>query len=99
MGTANTFHGWSYRLNNGISIGFNWVHGNGITTKRIACIASYHHPKSVTWRWALFWNKPKGVIPKLSFKNSRYGYFGLSIPIFGGLVVNWQPHMMRKGGA
>lgn len=96
MRSINTFYGWSCRFSNGLCIGFNWVHGNGITGKRISRIASYHHPESVTWRWALFWNKPKGVMPKMSFKNGRYGYFVLSIPVFGGIAVSWQPHMIRK---
>lgn len=99
MGQVDRFLGWSYQFKNGLHIGFNWVHGNGRTAKTIACIAGYHHPNSITWRWALYWHKPSSFKAWYCRRKGIYGEIGFGVPIAGGLCLSWQPHMMRKGGA
>jgi hypothetical protein len=93
----NRFHGRSIRFRNGFAIGFNWTHGNGSTTKTSAIIAGYHPPQSITWRWALYWNRPQKLFQFSASKRSRrYGYFGITLPLIGGFKLNWQPYMWRK---
>jgi hypothetical protein len=102
MGSVDRFYGWSYHFSNGFSIGFNWIHGNGRTSKSSAVIAAYHHPNSITWRWALEWVKPKGLLPLFrAWGNKSYGSVSFYLPVFGGFYLRWQQHMMlkQKGGA
>jgi len=80
---------------NGFYIGFTWVHdGDGRSSKTSACIASYHHPKSITWRWALYWErrKPFGFF-KWSFR--EWGSIGFVFPVIGGLTLRWQETLWR----
>ena len=49
----NRFLGRSLHFKNGFHIGFNWMHGNGHSSKTAAVLAGYHHPNSITWRWSL----------------------------------------------
>ncbi len=88
----NSFFGRSVKFSNGFRIGFNWVHGNGRTSKTSAVLASYHPPNSITWVWALYWNKPNGWKPSTG-KLFRGIY--VRLPLFGGLEVRWQAPMKR----
>ena len=90
------------RLINIISIkgfwaGFKWIHCNGETSKTSALIASYHHPKSITWRWSLSWSKKLSYDKKwLYYKNNNGVVFGFSLPIVGGLTILTQKHMFDE---
>ena len=90
---VNKYFGRSIVFTNGLRIGFNWVHGNGRTSKTSATLAGYHPPRSITWLWALYWNKPFGLVPKIgSFRDGVY----IRLPIVGGLELRWQEEMKRK---
>lgn len=40
-------------------LGFTWMHdGQGYSSHTSAVIASWHRPKSITWRWVLTWHRP-----------------------------------------
>lgn len=97
------FLGYKLCFDNGFDIGFSWVHGNGQTSKQTASLASYHHPNSITWRWALYWAKPTKktwwMLKLHSWKprkNSGMGSRGIVIPLIGEFTVRWQEHMFRK---
>lgn len=94
----NRFHGLSYVFTNGLSIGFNWIHGNGTTSKKSAVIAAYHHPESITWRWALDWIRPEKlfVMPRFRIWNKHTGSASVTLPIIGGFEFRWQQHMWRN---
>lgn len=93
----NRFHGWSIELRNGLKLGFNWIHGNGKTSKTSAVIAAFHHPESITWRWALDWIKPVKmfVLPSVRVWNKHSGSVNVTFPIVGGFTFRWQQHMWR----
>lgn len=99
----NRFLGRSVEFKNGLSLGFNWVHGNGETTKTSAALASYSPPWSLTWGWALYWERPRSLVllPKVSRwcprPGSDYGSLHLTLPLIGGFTVRWQPLMRRRG--
>lgn len=103
MAYINKFLGRSIQFRNGLSVGFNWVHGNGSTSKTSATLAAYHHPDSITWRWALYWQKPQSLLclPRLTVwrpggRKSRMGSYTLTLPLVGALSLSWQQHMFRK---
>lgn len=92
---VNRFFGYSLHFANGLSVGFNWVHGNGKTSKTSACLIGYHPPKSVTWRWAIYWEKPSNALAPPSFNKwcgpGGHGFVSVQLPIIGGLTFRWQP--------
>ena len=95
----NRFFGYSLHFANGLSLGFNWSHGNGTTSKTSAILAGYHPPRSITWRWALDWNKPrKTIIPFVRKWGALSGYGSLSVgfPLVGGITFRWQPEVRRS---
>lgn len=100
--TINRFLGRSVELWNGLSFGFNWVHGNGETSKTSAILAGYSPPWSITWGWAVYWNRPSGlfVLPRISRWSPRpgsgYGSLTVALPLIGGFSVRWQPLMRRR---
>ena len=105
--TIDRYLGWSVRFANGFRVGWNWVHGNGETSKTSACIASYHNPRSLTWRWALYYYPPKTLkralrLPKIcagygrwKFRAGNSGSFsgGLVLPLAGTLWLDTQKSM------
>lgn len=100
----NRFLGFGLCFPNGISFGWNWVHGNGETSKTSAVIAAYHHPKSITWRFVLTYSPPKlryGLARNLTFslpQNKLFGTGGcgsLCLGPIGGFFWQWQGHMFR----
>jgi hypothetical protein len=99
MMTINRFLGRSVQLRSGLSVGFNWVHGNGQSSKTSAVLASYHPPSSLTWGWALYWMRPRSVqvLPKVERWTPRpgsgYGSCTVTLPFIGGFSVSWQPLM------
>lgn len=92
----------------GHKYGFWWVHCNGESSKTSAMLACYHHPQSITWRWALYWQLPKKKDEKIMSKSQLpipwihrtkggYGSVGTGIfPFLGGLNLSWQQHMFVK---
>ena len=102
MAHVNQFHGRSIRFGSGLSVGFNWVHGNGRTSKTSAVLASYHHPESITWRWALDWVRPTKllVLPRVQHwkpnPQATMGSFSILLPLIGAFAFRWQAHMFRK---
>lgn len=81
-------------------IGFSmrpaWVHCNGESSHSSVMLAAFHHPVSITWRWAIYWNVPwKLKAQRFSFKRwaSDYGWFEIQAPFLGSIRFNWQPHV------
>lgn len=99
----NRFLGRSVEFKNGLSLGFNWVHGNGETSKTSAILAGYSPPWSLTWGWAVYWERPRSLslLPKVSRWSPRtgsgYGSIHVTLPLIGGLTVKRQPLMRRRG--
>lgn len=91
------YYGRSIAFRNGLSLGFNWVHGNGTTSKTSAILAGYHPPRSITWRWAFYWVRTRRLFQLgFSARWSMYGYVGILLPLIGGFDFRWQPYMWRK---
>jgi hypothetical protein len=99
---VNSFLGRALVFGNGLSVGFNWVHSNGQTSKTSAVIAAYHPPRSITWRWALDWDRPLRLLCRPRFNRckpapfSEMGRIAIILPIVGGLSLRWQPYMWRN---
>lgn len=94
------FLGRQLRFNNGLNVGFSWVHCNGETSKRSAMLAGFHPPRSITWLWALYWIRPGKLfcVPKITLWKAPSGSTGtttLTLPILGGLSLSWQQAMWR----
>ena len=94
------FLGRQLCFNNGLSVGFHWVHCNGESSKRSAVIAAYHPPRSITWIWSLCWNKPVKFfrIPRIVHRwygTNGAGSVTLALPLVGGFTWNWQKEMPR----
>lgn len=84
----------------GFKIGWRWVFGgDGPPSRNSAIIASYHHPESITWRWALYWSRDTSGRAWARIFRHEYGYVQFSLPLVGGLRLSWQPHMMRRAEA
>ena len=86
----HTYFGRSLVFDNGLKVGFNWVHGNGRSSKSSAVLAAYHPPRSITWIWALYWKKPTGWLPRV---RKGWKMIGLELPMLGGLEFCWQEAM------
>lgn len=82
---------------NGLFLGFCWVHCNGEYSHSSAVLASYHHPRSITWRWALYWHKAGKPILKIITWNRlpSYGSYTVTLPFVGSLRLVTQEHMFR----
>ena len=81
------------RFNNGLSIGFDWVHnGRDASSKSSALLASYHPPQDPQWRWALYWERAQTFqLPKIrKWGTNRFGSMSIALPIVGGLCYRWQ---------
>ena len=60
-------------------------------------LASWHHPASITWRWALYWWPPRRSW--FGFSHQRHncgGHTSLTLPLAGTLSFAWQQAMWRK---
>lgn len=86
-------------FNNGLRVGFSWVHGNGETSKLSAMLAAFHPPRSITWLWALYWNKPRKLLcaPEITRWKTPNGSGSttVTLPFVGGLCLSWQQAMWR----
>lgn len=99
----NRVHGCSIVFKRGLSIGFNWVHSDWTRSHTTATLVAYHHPRSVTWRWALRWTKPSQVWCPFKFtswfpcgKNSPWGNYTLTVPLVGMFTLDYQAPMWRR---
>lgn len=97
---VDKFLGRKLCFSNGLNVGFTWVHCNGETSKSSAVLAAYHPPRSITWLWAVYWNKP-GVwfcLPRITGWGSPDKTIGsktVVLPIVGSLSLCWQQAMWR----
>lgn len=84
------------RIGRALRVGFAWVYGgDGESSHTSAVLASYHHPASITWRWALYWNRPsRGFAARRWVGPNGHGFISISSPL-SGLYFSWQPHCWR----
>lgn len=61
-------------------------------------LASWHHPASITWRWALYWHPPRRStrFARMWVRHNCGGHATLTMPLIGSLAVSWQDAMWRK---
>jgi hypothetical protein len=101
--------GFQFLLPRGLSVGFQWVcGGDGASSKSSALLAAWHHPRSITWRWAVYWNRgTRRLLPAI-----EGGYWGgkffspsgelsatFRLPLWlGSLSIRTQAHMWRQKG-
>ena len=98
--SSNRF-GWKINFRNGFDFGFNWTYGGDSSSKTCACLAGYHNPRSITWRWALYWNKPlKGGVwrlPSIDWQrhciNREITSICLKLPFVGAFHLAIQENM------
>jgi hypothetical protein len=79
---------------------FKRQHSNG-TPIRSWTLAAYHHPNSITWRWAIWYSARKSGRTGLYFMRVHRGcgfnfHAGINLPLFGSVCMQTQPHMWRK---
>lgn len=99
FGFSKERFGWELKLPIGFKLGFIWHSSQGESSKSSAVLFSWHHPKSITWRFSFTWSKPSKLISMPSFKFQRnpsgYNWYHLHLPIGGGFGLSTQPHMRR----
>lgn len=63
-------------------------------------IASYHHPHSITWRWAIRYSRQFGKAGpwfQRVYRGQGFNFHaGINIPLLGSLSIQTQPHMWEK---
>jgi hypothetical protein len=83
----------------GLKLGFTWVHCNGESSHSSACLLSFHHPLSITWRWALYWIRPRGIgkftCSRWRPPNDEMGSITFGLPFIGAFSLSWQAHLWR----
>lgn len=82
---------------------FKRKHSNG-TPIMAWTLAAYHHPNSITWRWAIWYSARKSGRTGLYFMRVYRGYgfnfhAGINLPLLGSVSMQTQPHMWRKQAA
>lgn len=83
----------------GFTLGFKWTeNGEGFTARTTAAIAGYHPRNSLTWRWALYWQRPRGLRRPRFIRydcgpKRDHGYWRLDLPLVGGLSFRWRSTM------
>jgi hypothetical protein len=62
--------------------------------------AAYHHPRSITWRWGVWYSRKSGKTGAYFRRVYRYRGFnfhaGIHLPMLGSLSIQTQPHMWEK---
>jgi len=85
-----------WKILKGFSMGLTWTYdGTGYSSKTNAVLAGYHHPDSITWRWALYWRKNDWSHVSWRLHRHSYGSFTLNLSVLGAFTFAWQPHMFR----
>lgn len=79
----------------GFFFGFKWQWHDGGSSKTSAVIASYHHPKSITWRWAMIWSKSRVFRRPGGSTRFKVLFLGAA-PFLGALTIRWQDNLFRK---
>lgn len=94
----NRFLGRSFVFPNGLTIGFNWMHGNGESSRTVATLASYHPPSSITWLWVLRWARPRRLsfLPTIRRGYTHRGSAIITLPLVGSFWLDRQDRMNRK---
>lgn len=85
------------RFMKGFWAGFQWVHCRGESSKTSALLASCHPRDSITWKWGVYWQRPRKVFSLPGFKkwnvpNRVCGSYTLVLPIGGALTFSWQDY-------
>lgn len=80
--------------------GLSRMHSNG-TPINAWTLAAYHHPESITWRWAIYCSRRVGGKPGFYCMRVYRGqgfnvHAGVNIPFIGSLSLQMQPHMFPK---
>jgi len=79
----------------GLWFGFKWMEsGDGTQSKTSAVIASFHHPRSHTWRWAIYWDKNRSGWFRIW--KGWSGFIIVGLPFLGAIDFRWQQHCWRK---
>lgn len=79
---------------------FKRNHSNG-TPIRAWTLAAYHHPRSITWRWAVWYSMRKSGRTGPYFMRVHRGcgfnfHAGINLPLLGSVSMQTQPHMWKK---
>lgn len=79
---------------------FKRSHCNG-TPIRSWLLAAYHHPRSLTWRWGIWYSMRKagktGVYFMRVYRSQGFNFHaGINLPLFGSVSMQTQPHMWNK---
>ncbi len=73
------------------NIDWGWVHdGTGESSKTSFILCSYHDPRYVMWKWALYWCKSREFYVSRWVPSSAMGSVGFGVPYLGGLRFAWQ---------
>jgi hypothetical protein len=94
--------GWKFVFPLGFELGFVWHYCDGESSKSSASLFSWHHPKSITWRFSFAWVKPSKwfYVPKIKWHRTPNGYnwYSITLPMGGSFTLNTQEHMWRRDG-
>ena len=78
---------------------FKRQHSNG-TPISSWTLAAYHHPHSITWRWAIWYSRKAGKARLYFHRVYKHQGFnfqaGISLPALGTLSIHTQPHMWER---
>jgi hypothetical protein len=82
---------------------FKRMHSNGTPVDSFT-VASWHNPKSLTWRWGITYSPRKtgrtGVYFMRTHRGCGFNFIaGINLPILGSLSVQTQPSMWIKKAA
>jgi len=58
-------------------------------------LVSWHNPKSITWRWAIWWRWSKNLSVKWWRGPNGHAFLIVSSPLTGTFDFRLQPHMWR----
>jgi hypothetical protein len=64
-------------------------------------LAAYHHPRSITWRWGIWYSRRKagktGAYFMRVYRQQGFNFHaGINLPWLGSVSMQTQPHMWEK---
>ena len=79
---------------------FKRQHSNG-TPISSWTLAAYHHPRSITWRWGIWYSRRRagktGVYFMRVYRQQGFNFHaGINLPWLGSVSMQTQPHMWEK---
>lgn len=79
---------------------FERMHANGTPINSFV-IASWHNPKSITWRWSICYSMRKagqtGAYFMRVYKGQGFNFHaGINLPLVGSMSVQTQPSMWDR---